>query len=59
MLAQVDPTVTMGYLVLGYGVMWLIALFYVLSLAWRQRNMRRDVALLVRLLEEGGDRGGR
>lgn len=49
---QIDPNVTMNYLILGYSVMWLICAVYVFSLANRQRNLRRDIALLRRLLEE-------
>jgi CcmD family protein len=51
-LAQVDPNITMNYLVLGYAAMWLICAVYVLSLANRQRNLRRDIEFLRRLLEE-------
>lgn len=49
---QVDPNTTMGYLVLGYAVMWVIALLYILGLAFKQRNLRQDIALMKRLLEE-------
>ncbi len=48
----VDPNKNNGYLILGYGVMWAIALFYILVLANRQRNVREDVNLLRQLLEE-------
>ena len=44
-----------GYLILGYGVMWAIVLFYVLVLANRQRNVREEVHLLRQLLEEDED----
>lgn len=42
----------MNYLILGYGVMWLICALYVANLASRQRNLRRDIHFLRRLLEE-------
>lgn len=51
-LWQIDPNTTMGYLVLGYVVMWGIAFLYVLNLAVKQRNLRRDITLMRRLLEE-------
>ena len=38
--SQVDPSLTMNYLILGYGVMWLICALYVANLASRQRNLR-------------------
>ncbi len=47
----IDPNITLDYLLLGYGVMWLCALVYVLMLANKQRNLRRDIALMRRLLE--------
>ena len=50
-LQGIDPNVTLDYLLLGYVVMWLCALIYVLMLANKQRNLRRDIALMRRLLE--------
>ena len=50
-----DPNQFNGYLILGYGVMWAIALFYILVLANRQRNVREEVHLLHQLLEEDED----
>ena len=47
-----DPMQFNDFLVLGYVVMWLIGLTYVVSLAVRQRNLQKDVALLKRLLQE-------
>lgn len=47
-----DPMQFNNYLVLGYVVMWLIGAAYVVSLAVRQRNLQKDVAMLKRLLEE-------
>lgn len=49
---QIDPNITINYLLLGYGVMWLIGFGYVLSLATRQRNLKRDIALLRRLVQD-------
>ena len=50
-----DPNRFNGYLILGYGLMWAIALFYILVLANRQRNVREEVHLLRQLLEEDED----
>ncbi|MCB8991677.1 MAG: hypothetical protein H6664_14390 [Ardenticatenaceae bacterium] len=47
-----DPNQFNGYLVLGYVVMWLIGLVYVVSLITRQRNLQQDIQLMQRLLEE-------
>jgi hypothetical protein len=47
-----DPNKFNNFLLLGYGVMWAIALFYILVLANRQRNVREEVHLLSQLLEE-------
>lgn len=52
LLQQIDPNITLDYLLLGYAVMWLCAFLYVLMLANRQRNLRRDIDLMRRLLEE-------
>jgi CcmD family protein len=51
-LLQIHPNTHLDYLLLGYAVMWLVAFLYVLSLAGRQRNLRRDIALLRQLLED-------
>ncbi len=48
----IDPNKNNNYLLLGYGVMWAIALFYILILANRQRNVKEEVHLLNQLLEE-------
>jgi len=47
-----DPNKFNNFLLLGYGVMWAIALFYILVLANRQRNVKEEVHLLNQLLEE-------
>jgi CcmD family protein len=41
-----------GYLVLGYAVMWLVAVVYLVNLANKQRNLHQDIKLMQRLLEE-------
>ncbi|MCA9974860.1 MAG: hypothetical protein KC413_03895 [Anaerolineales bacterium] len=52
-----DPMQFNNYLVLGYVVMWLIGVAYVISLAMRQRNLQKDVAMLKRLLQEDEEAG--
>jgi hypothetical protein len=48
----VDPNQFNDYLILGYVAMWLIGLIYVVSLALRQRNLRRDLDLMEDILQE-------
>ena len=52
-----DPDNFNGFLLLGYGVMWLIVMIYVASLALRQRNMRRDIELMEQILQEDDEVG--
>ena len=47
-----DPNQFNNYLVLGYVVMLLIGLVYVVSLAARQRNLQQDIRLLQQILQE-------
>ncbi len=51
-LLQIDPNLTNDYLILGYVVMGLIALAYIVSLLSRQRNIQKDMELMEQLLEE-------
>ncbi len=41
-----------GYLILGYVVMWVIGMIYVISLASRQNNLKQDIELMQQLLQE-------
>ena len=50
-----DPNKFNGYMILGYIVMWLIAMIYILILANRQRNVKEEVELLQQLLKEDED----
>ena len=50
-----DPDKFNGYMILGYVVMWLIAMIYILILANRQRNVKEEVELLQQLLKEDED----
>jgi hypothetical protein len=47
-----DPNRFNNFLVLGYGVMWFIAMIYVASLIVRQRNVQQDLQLMHRILQE-------
>ena len=47
-----DPNKFNGYMILGYVVMWLIVMIYILILANRQRNVKEEVELLQQLLKE-------
>lgn len=53
----VDATQFNGYLLLGYGIMGLIALIYIGSLFFRQRNLRRDMELMKQILQEDDENG--
>jgi hypothetical protein len=47
------------YLLLAYGVMWLIGMAYVISLVVRQRNLLQDIHLLRQVLaDETGEEEG-
>ena len=47
-----------SYLVLGYFVMWLAAMTYVVSLYVRQRNLKQDIDLMKRILQEDNESVG-
>lgn len=47
-----NPNQFNNYLLLGYGLMWLIGLGYLISLANRQRNIEQDIELMKQLLQE-------
>lgn len=51
----IDPDRFNGYLLLGYGVMWLIGFAYMLYLFSRQRNIQEDVRVLTKLLQDERD----
>jgi len=46
-----------NYLMLGYGVMWLIGMVYVASLIMRQRNIQKDLQLMQQILQEDEQSG--
>lgn len=47
-----NPNRFNDFLLLAYGVMWLVIMVYLLHLANKQRNVRQDIRLMRRLLEE-------
>lgn len=53
--SSVTPNTFNNYLVLGYFVMGIIGLVYIVSLAVRQRNLRQDIQLMERLLQDDED----
>ena len=55
--SSTDPDKFNGFLLLGYGVMWLIIMIYITSLALRQRNLKRDVELMEQILQEDDEVG--
>ncbi len=40
------------YLLLGYFVMWLIVMVYIVTLTVRQRNLKQDLQLMQQILQE-------
>lgn len=50
--SSVTPNTFNNYLILGYTVMAIIGLVYIVSLAVRQRNLRQDIQLMERLLQD-------
>ncbi len=51
-LQGVDPNQFNNFLLLGYAVMWIVGVFYVITLYNRQRNLRQDIHTLRQLLDE-------
>ncbi len=47
-----DPNRFNQYLLLAYATLWVIAMGYLLNMANRQRNLRQEIRLMRRLLEE-------
>ena len=48
----IEPSRFNDYLLLGYGVMWLVVIVYIANLANKQRNLHQEIKLMRRLLEE-------
>ena len=43
---------TISYMILGYAIIGGVGLLYVISLALRQRNLKRDIEVLSALADE-------
>ena len=41
------------FLALGYGVIWLVLFAYVLSLTYREQELRREVKFITQILKDG------
>jgi CcmD family protein len=54
-----DPDKFNGFLILGYAVMWLVAVVYVLYLANKQRNAKKDLELMKQLLTKDEEEASR
>ncbi len=52
LLQTAEPNWFNQYLMLGYVLMGIVVLFYVISLAMRQRNVEQDIQLLNQLLQD-------
>ena len=50
-----DPNQFNGFLILGYGVTWLIGMSYLLYIYNDRRNVEKDIELMQRLLEDDED----
>lgn len=47
-----DPNQFNNFLLLAYGVMWIVVMLYLLALANKQRNALQEIRLMRRLLKE-------
>ncbi|WP_420628706.1 hypothetical protein [Candidatus Leptofilum sp.] len=56
--SSVNPNTFNNYLILGYIVMGVIGLFYIVSLVLRQRNLQQDIQLMERLLQDDEEAAG-
>lgn len=50
-----DPNKFNGFMILGYVIMWLVAMVYIFIMANRQRNAREELKLMEQLLREDKD----
>ena len=50
--SSINPNSFNNYLMLGYGVMFVIGVIYIVSLSVRQRNLRQDIQLMQQLLQD-------
>ncbi|MCP4419603.1 MAG: hypothetical protein GY805_23570 [Chloroflexi bacterium] len=50
--SSVNPNTFNNFLILGYVVMGIISLVYIVSLVVRQRNLQQDIHLMQQLLQD-------
>lgn len=51
-LIQASTPDTVSYMILGYAIIGGVGLLYVVSLALRQRNLKRDIEVLSMMQDE-------
>ncbi|WP_420641350.1 hypothetical protein [Candidatus Leptofilum sp.] len=56
--SSVNPNTFNNYMLLGYMVMGVIGLIYIVSLVLRQRNLQQDIQLMERLLQDDEEAAG-
>ncbi len=56
--SSINPNTFNNFLILGYGVMGVITLVYIASLAARQRNLQQDIQLMQQLLQDDEEDNG-
>ncbi|MCL4459185.1 MAG: CcmD family protein [Chloroflexi bacterium] len=49
----------LSYLFAAYTIIWLAIFTYMLSLAWRERDLRREIEALKKILEDKSEAGTR
>ncbi|MEM7111880.1 MAG: hypothetical protein AAF614_05570 [Chloroflexota bacterium] len=47
-----EPNKFNNFLIMGFAIMWIIGVIYVVSLASRQRNVQQDIELMQQILED-------
>ena len=47
-----EPNRFNNFLIMGYAIMWVIGVIYIVSLANRQRNVEQDIELMRQILRE-------
>lgn len=50
--SSINPNTFNNFLILGYAVMGVITLTYIISLTVRQHNLQQDIQLMQQLLQE-------
>ncbi len=53
LLFDQGPLETTGYMILGYAVIFGVMLLYLVSLSWRSRRLKQDLAMLEEIEKKG------